>query len=499
MSYETQLIVIILLPLVVAPVCYVVPSPRVAWLLTLATAMGCFLIAVQLLLAVLDGGGFSYHLGGWAPPVGIEYRLDVFAAFVLLVLTAIFLVCQLYAGSLTGKSGIKEIPLAIAPTFFAATLLCISGLMGIVVTGDVFNLFVFLEIASLATYAMISLGRQRRALTAAFQYLVLGTIGATFFLIGVGLLYAETGTLNMQEMSTLMPELVDRRTTFTGMTFVIIGLALKLAIFPLHLWLPNAYTEAPSVVTALLAGTSTKVAFYALVRMTVSVFGLETIADTPLPLILLIVGALAVIVTSAQAILQVNIKRILAYSSVAQIGYMVIGVGLLTVEGLTAGFVHLFNHALTKTGLFMAVGIMMLNTVDAKLPSVAGLGRRMPWTSAAVVITAFSLVGIPGTAGFISKWALLDAAMAQEAYFIAGVIVIGSLLACIYLLRLLDVMYFRAPEKVSDHMPAETLTVPFPMITALWVLAIACLWFGMFTEHSLSVAKLAATTIMGVQ
>ncbi|MAV25331.1 MAG: cation:proton antiporter [Gammaproteobacteria bacterium] len=490
-SDGAQLILIILLPLVVAPICYVLRSVRVVWLLTLATALSCFLMSVGLLLVVLDTGGFSYHLGGWAPPVGIEYRLDLLSAFVLLVLTAVFFVCQLYAGSLTVASSSKEVPPAIAPAFFAATLLCIAGLMGIVVTGDVFNLFVFLEISSLATYAMISLGRDRRALTAAFQYLVLGTIGATFFLIGVGLLYAETGTLNMREMSMLIPDLVDRQTAFTGMTFVIIGLALKLAIFPLHLWLPNAYTEAPSVVTVLLAGTSTKVAFYALARMVVSVFGVETVVETPLPRLLLIVGSLAVLFTSAQAILQANVKRLLAYSSVAQIGYMVIGLGLLTTEGLAAGFVHLFNHALTKTGLFMAVGIMMLVSLDARLSSLAGLGRQMPWTSAAVVITAFSLVGIPGTAGFISKWALLDAALAQEAYLIAAVVVVGSLLACLYLLRLLDVMYFQVSEK-----PRESITIPIHMVTALWLLAIACIWFGLSTEYSLSVAKLAAASMM---
>lgn len=495
LSDATQLMLLILVPLVVAPVCYLLRSPRIAWLVTMATAIFIFLTAVDLLMAVLETGGFSYHLGGWAPPVGIEYRLDTTSAFVLLVLTMMFLVCQLYAGTLALTSDTSrrdEIPAAIVPTFFAAALLCITGLMGIVVTGDVFNLFVFLEVSSLATYAMISLGRHRRALTAAFQYLVLGTIGATFFLIGVGLLYAETGTLNMQEMSSLIPGVADRRTTLTGMAFVIIGLGLKLAIFPLHLWLPNAYTESPTVVTALLAGTSTKVAFYALVRMVVGVFGIEVVTATPLPQVLLVVGGFAVMVASAQAILQTDVKRLLAYSSVAQIGYLVIGLGLMTVEGLGAGLVHLFNHALTKTGLFMAVGIMMLLVMDSRLSSVAGLGRRMPWTGAAVVITAFSLVGFPGTAGFISKWALLQAAFAQQAYVIVVVIVAGSLLACVYLLRLLDVMYFQQPDR-----PHESVSVPWPMMGALWALALACVWFGVFTEHSLTVANLAADALAG--
>ena len=248
-------------------------------------------------------------------------------------------------------------------------------------TGDAFNLFVFLEISSLSSYVLIAFGKDRRALTASYQYLVMGTIGATFVLIGVGLLYMMTGTLNMADLGDRLPAVMATRTARTALAFLVVGISLKLALFPLHLWLPNAYAFAPSAVTAFLAATATKDAVYVLLRFLFMVFGVTFAFETmPLGIILAVLGAAAILSTSAVAIFQDDIKRMLAYSSVAQIGYMILGLSMATVAGLTASVLHLFNHALMKGGLFLARGCVAYRLGSVRLGALAGAGYRMPWT-----------------------------------------------------------------------------------------------------------------------
>ena len=214
---------------------------------------------------------------------------------------------------------------------YTGWLLCLTGLLGITITGDVFNVFVFLEIASLSSYLLVSLGPDRRALTAAFQYLVMGTIGATFILIGVGLLYMMTGTLNMADLAQRIPNVAQTTTVRAGFAFLVLGISLKAAVFPLHYWLPNAYTFAPSAVTAFLAGSATKVSIYLLLRFFFDIFSESfSLRVMRLDLVLLILGVIAIFSMSLVAIYQHNVKRMLAYSSVAQVGYMVIGISLAT-------------------------------------------------------------------------------------------------------------------------------------------------------------------------
>jgi multicomponent Na+:H+ antiporter subunit D len=232
-------------------------------LLLVATPLVAAPIAAWQLWAVADGSVISYELGGWSPPWGIEYRIDALNALVALIVAGIGAITLPYAL----RSVADEIPRRQTPFFYAAFLLCFDGLLGITQTGDIFNLFVFLEISSLSSYALISMGRNRRALTAAYQYLIMGTIGATFLLIGIGLVYAETGTLNMVDLSERLPAIFDHRTVHTAFAFMLVGISLKLALFPLHLWLPNAYTYAPSAITVFLAATATKVAVYVMLGL----------------------------------------------------------------------------------------------------------------------------------------------------------------------------------------------------------------------------------------
>jgi multicomponent Na+:H+ antiporter subunit D len=343
---------------------------------------------------------------------------------------------------------------------------------------------------------LIALGRDRRALTAAFQYLVMGTIGATFIVIGVGLLYMVTGTLNMIDLAERLPPMAESRTVVAAFAFLTVGAGLKLALFPLHFWLPNAYAYAPSVVTAFLAATATKVSVYILLRFFFTVFGttysfeLVTLENLLIPL-----GVVAILVCSTVAIFQTNVKRMLAYSSIAQVGYMVLGIGFASTAGLTASIVHLFNHAMMKGGLFLALGCVVLRLGSSQLESLEGLGRRMPLTMFAFVLGGLSLIGVPLTAGFISKWMLVQAALERGNWFVAAVILLGSLLAIVYIWRVVEVAYFRpAPEGDAAAPIAEA---PLSMLIPTWVLIGASIYFGIHTSLTLGVAERAAQHLLG--
>jgi len=372
-------------------------------------------------------------------------------------------------------------------------LLNLAGLLGIAITGDVFNLFVFLEISSLSSYVLISLGRDRRALTAAYRYLIMGTIGATFYVIGVGFMYMMTGTLNMEDLAGILPAVANTRTVLVALAFLTVGISLKLALFPLHVWLPNAYTYAPSVVTVFLAGTATKVAVYVFIRIYFTVFGDTAVFESlPVREVLIVMALAAMFVASAVAIFQDNVKRMMAYSSLAQIGYLVLGIGIASVAGLTAGIVHLFNHALMKGAIFMAFGSVFLRTGSVRLEALQGLGRRMPLTMAAFVAAGLSLIGVPLTVGFVSKWYLIQAAIEKGWWWMAALILLCSLLAIVYVWRVVEVAYFQ-PSPDSAEAVAEA---PVSMVIPTWVLIAAVVYFGIDATRTVGIAEGAAKFLL---
>lgn len=482
-------LLLVVIPLIVAPIVAILPRGRWSWAMSLLVAVTCAILAGVQLWAVVHHGIISYELGGWAPPWGIEYRIDTLNALVALLVSSIAVVTLLYAL----LSVEKEIPKDKVSLFYSAFLLCLTGLLGITQTGDIFNLFVFLEISSLSSYALISLGQKRQALTSAYQYLIMGTLGATFFLIGVGLIYSTTGTLNMMDLASRLPEVIGLRTVHTGFAFIIIGFALKLALFPLHLWLPNAYTYAPTVITVFLAGTATKVALYVMLRVLFTVFPGDFVSITPTGDLFVLSGMAGIIVASVYAIYQTDVKRLLAYSSVAQIGYMALGIGFASALGVTASIVHLFNHALMKGALFMAVGAIIYRIGVCRIDSIQGLGRQMPWTFGALVIGGLSLIGVPGTAGFISKWYLVLAALEQEAWIAVAVILIGSLLAVVYIGKIIETLYFK-PVATKN---IDVKEAPIALLVPTWILVFANIYFGLNTELTVGIAE-QAVQVLGV-
>jgi multicomponent Na+:H+ antiporter subunit D len=435
-------------------------------------------------------GPLTYQVGGWQAPYGIEYRVDLASAFVALVVAAIGAVTVVFART----SVAQEITEDRWALFYAAFILCMTGLLGISITGDVFNVFVFLEISSLSAYSLIALGDDRRALTAAFEYLIMGSVGASFIVIGIGLMYVMTGTLNMADLAERLPAVADNRTIPVAFTFLTVGITLKLALFPLHLWLPNAYTYAPSSVTAFMASTATKVSVYLLLRFFFTIFG-ETFSFEVMQLdrVLLPLSLVAILGMSLVAIYQENVKRLLAFSSVAQIGYIVLGISFGSVLGVTAGIIHLFNHALMKGALFMAMGCVMYRIGSVRIEKMAGLGKVMPWTMAAFVGGGLSLIGVPLTVGFVSKWYLVQAALAEGLWMVAAVVMIGSLMALVYVWKVVEVAYFQHPD--PDH---EIREAPLSLLVPTWVLVVASFWFGIDAGMTAEVATLAAETLLGV-
>jgi multicomponent Na+:H+ antiporter subunit D len=396
--------------------------------------------------------------------------------------------------SASPRSLAQEVPERKHYQFYAVYLLCMTGLAGMTITGDAFNIFVFLEVSSLSSYALISQGTTSRALTSAMQYLVLGTIGGTFILLGIGLLYMTTGTLNIVDMSARLAELGPNRTVLVALACIGVGTSIKLAVFPLHTWLPNAYTYAPAVVTAFLAATATKVAYYVLVRFVFSVFGVElAFGSLRLDAVLMPLAIAAMFAGSIVAIFQDDIKRMLAYSSVAQVGYMVLGLSLANVSGLTGGIVHLFNHALMKSGLFLVMACVLLRVGSTRLDAFRGLGRRMPITMAAFVLAGLSLIGVPATVGFVSKWYLVTGAIDSGLWPVAVLILLSSLLALVYIWRVVEVAYFKpAPDDAPEIGEA-----PASLLVPTWILVGATLFFGIFTSLSVGVASRTAQMLLG--
>ena len=484
----------VIVPLMAAPACLILRRPQLVWLFTLLASALAFIISILLLQQVMQTGTISYELGGWSPPWGIEYRIDKLNAFIALIISGVSTVVLVAAQT----SIEKEIPQEKHTLFYILYLLSLTGMLGIVTTGDAFNVFVFLEISSLSAYSLIALGRDRRALWASFQYLIMGTIGATFILIGIGLMYQMTGTLNMADLATRLPEVAETRTVTTAYVFFIVGVCLKLALFPLHLWLPNAYAHAPSIVTAFFAATSTKVAAYLLIRFTFSIFGVSfSFTTLPMEMVFLTLGLLGIFVASTVAIYQDNIKHVFAYSSVAQIGYMIVGFSMSTNAGLSAMLLHVFNHALMKGALFLALGAVMLRVGSTQLKDFQGLGRQMPLTMAAIVVGGLSLIGVPLTVGFVSKWYLVVAALEKGWWPVAGLVLLASLLAVVYVWRIVETAYFKAPlapiagkERVKE--------APMAFLLPVWMLVSANVYFGLDTRLSVEVATAAAQSLFGV-
>ncbi len=455
-----------------------------------------------LLLRVLSTGVVEYRMGGWPPPVGIVYRVDHLNGLFLVVISAVSLLNL--AGSRTIAK--KEFGEKLG-AFYALYLLFITGLLGILITGDAFNLYVLLEIASLTGYALIGMGR-RRAPLSSLNYVFMGTIGASLYLLGVGYLYLITGTLNMADIARILPAILPSNVVLLAFILCLSGLFVKMALFPLHAWLPNAYTYAPSTVSSLVAPLTTKVMIYVMFRVTLSIFTVDFAFNSiAVRLPLLWLAIVAIVMGSLLALAQKRLKKMLAFIIVAEVGYMVGGFWLGNRAGMNGAVLHIINDAAMTLCVFMAAGAIVYKTEDDRLSSLQGMFRKMPVSMTAMVVGGLSLIGVPPTCGFFSKWYLISGGIAAGQFAFVAALIFSSLVNTVLFFRFFEIGYFEPfpPEKTRHHghtgylaqskeMAEAPLDVLVPLITA----AVLVILLGLFSGEIVTrVIQFAIPAVIG--
>ncbi|WGI17497.1 monovalent cation/H+ antiporter subunit D family protein [Methanonatronarchaeum sp. AMET-Sl] len=482
---------IILLPLLGA---YIIPiigyfKPKITNILTTIIVLITTILAVLLAIEILVNGEIYYFTVGEEPPWGVEILADHLAALMALIVLGVTLLATIFSKKYVKHSlkPKKEV------LYYTLILLMTGGLLWFIMAADAFNMFVGLEIFSIASYSLTAISQDKKAITAAFNYLLMGAVGSAFFLLGIGYLYIMTGTLNFADLAARIVELDLYPSTaiFASLAFIVTGLSIKSALFPLHVWLPDAHSKALSPVSALFSAVLVEVAAYGLIRILLTVYGYEYITEViPLTTVFLILAGIAVLFGSLLAIYQTDIKRMLAYSSVSQMGYIIFGFGLGTSLGLSAGLLHLFNHALMKSALFLAAGAVIYLTGKRNIYDYGGLGQKMPYTMAFFGIAALAMIGIPPTNGFISKFYLAWAAVDIGQWVFVIVILLSSLLNAIYFFRVLNIAYTRENDDMTKVKEPLTIVIP------IGILAISCIIFGFGFSIPLDLIEPFAESLM---
>jgi len=389
----------------------------------------------------------TYVSGGFEAPFGIELVVDGLSATMVVLVAVVGLGVLGYARAAGPRTN----------AFYATYLLLIAGLTGMSVTGDVFNLYVFLEITGLAAYALVASGEGGTSALAALKYLIVGTVGASLFLLGIGYAYVATGTLNMADLSGQLAEVgYTSRLVQAAFGLVVVGLFVKIAVFPLHTWQPSAYADAPDTVSGLISALVSTVAAYALIRIVFSVFTVDFLDANLVARRLLIVAAIvSIVLGSVLAVAQEDVKQMLAYSSVSQFGLIVGAVAVANGTALTGAAIHLVGHAIMKGGLFLAAGSIATATGARTVGEFEGLAERLPTSSGAFGVLALGMVGVPPAVGFVGKWYVALGAVEAESWPLAVVIFLSTLLTLAYFARLIERMYFREPVGESPDVVAD--------------------------------------------
>jgi multicomponent Na+:H+ antiporter subunit D len=424
---------------------------RVGWPVAAVGTTAVAAIAAAIAAEVVVNGPFDHALGGFLPPVGIELVADRLSVAVLLLVAAVSVATLAFA-RVAGPRG---------NPFYSAYLLLVGGLAGMVLTGDLFNLFVFLEITGLTTYALIASDRSGASAYASLKYLVVGTVGASLYLLGVGYVFLATGTLNMLDVQAQIVAQAGYGDPLVraSYAFIVAGLALKIALFPVHSWQPDAYQRAPDSVTTIVAALVSTASAYALIRVTYTVFTVEFLAaNEGIATALLVVSTVSIVAGSALAAMQSNLKRMFAYSSVAQFGMIGAAVALANETALLGGIVHLIGHGVMKFGLFLGIGLLALGYGTREFGDLASAARAAPYTSGAIAVLGLALVGIPPSIGFLGKWYIgvgaVDAGLAgggAVGIAVAAAIFVSTLFTLSYVARLLERFYFAGVGLPGGH------------------------------------------------
>ena len=458
---------------------------RLSFPIALAALTVALLSALGLMGDVLARGVIAYKMGGWDPPWGIAYRVDHLNGLVLVVVLAAALI-----GLIATRDRVKaEFEDRIVP-FYTLFVLFVTGLSGILLTGDAFNLYVLLEIASLTGYALIGMGEDRAPL-AGLNYLLMGTIGASFYLLGIGYLYLMTGTLNMVDLAARLPGLYDSHVAALAFFICLTGLFVKMAFFPVHVWLPNAYSNASSAASILIAPLTTKVMIYVMIRITLTVFTPDYAFDVlDIGDAVVWLAVIAIVMGSVFALAQNRLKRILSYIVVAEVGYMVGGFWLGNRAGITGSILHIVNDAAMTLCVFLAAGALMTRVPGDRLVHLQGLFRKMPVSMAALVVGGLSIIGVPPTCGFFSKWYLISGGIDAGHYGFVAALLFSSLVNVALFFRIFEIAYYEpfgaGHGHNHDHGASQPEDAPAAMLAPLVVVAVLLVVLGLYSGDLVS-------------
>ncbi len=468
-----------LLILVILLACFIMPlfarwKKEVAPYITLVTIVITFGISIVLAYRVAGGEVISYAVAGWPPPWGIEILIDELSAMMLVLLTA----SSLFIAIFSFHSLHTEIPDQATGWYYTLYLLTLAAMMGLVISNDLFNVYVMVEVVGIGACGMVVAKGEKLSTEATLRYLMLATLGSGFLLFGIGFLYQITGNLNFAYVAAELARVHDQYPflIWATMSFFTVGMGVKAALFPMHIWLPDAHSSAPSPSSAMLSGLVVKVYIVTLIKLYFVVFGFELFTETYMRYLVLFLASGAILGGSFFAFVQLDLKRRLAYSTVAQIGYIFLGFGLGTVWGITAGLLHIIIHALMKVCLFLSAGAIYYQTGNKKVTHFSGLGYKMPIVMASFTIASLSMVGIPLFGGFITKYGLaLGSLEANNPYFII-LIVLSGLLNAAYYFPIIWQAYFTSGHDITMTMDA----VPKTMLVPIVLMAVGIIYMGIF-------------------
>ena len=463
----------------------------VCWPLVLLSLAGSVWASLVTLVRVIESGTISYKLGGWDPPMGIEFRIDGLNALVAVTVTIVALLVAIYS-----RDGVISENKNKVSQYYTLFLLLIAGLLGMVITGDAFNLYVLLEISALTSYALLAMGNIRATL-ASYKYLIMGTIGASFYLLGVGYLYMKTGSLNMVDIheQLIVNHLDGSSTILVGFILITVGVWIKMAFFPLHAWLPNAYAYAPTTSSAIMGPLVTKVMIYVMIRMVLTVFGpvyaFEVLNWDNIIVWLAVIGIVA---GSIGALAQKDLRKMLTFLIIAEVGYMVGGVWLADETGMVGSIFHIISDAFMTLCVFLFAGIIYTKTGRRDINAVDGLFKKMPLTMIGFLVGAFSLIGIPPTAGFFSKWYLIQGGINSGNWEYVVALLFSSLVNAVLFFRIIEIAHFGAKpveghdaHHGDDH--AKISEGSFTQVFPLLATAAIILGLGVFNKEIVSIIQ----------
>ncbi len=450
--------------------------------LAIATMATVFLLVVSMAVDVWGGQTIVYKLGGWSPPWGIVLTIDALSIQMALMISGLGTLVMIYSAAYMSRdSGLSY--------YYTLTLLVLTAMMGIVLTGDFFNFFVFLEIMSFSSYGLVAFRRSAHSIEASVKYLFLNSLGASFILLSIVMLYGSVGTLNIADLAVKLAAyqgMAVPTVLVLALALFVTGIMIKVAMVPFHTWLADAFTAAPTAISALLAGPAAVIGIYWVARLPYLPFG------TPVGIILIAFGLVSMVVGVLMAMMQKDFKRMLAYHVISQKGYMVLGIGLGTIGaafGTQGGLFHLLNHSTYKALLFMCAGAVLYQAKSQKFDELGGLGKNMPWTAAAFLVGALAISGIPPLNGFVSKYLIYLAGLQAGAPWITAIAVIVSALTLASFIKAFSSVFLgQRPTRL-----AETREAPKLMLFAMLAMAAICVIVGLLPALGFDIIGPAAS------